>query len=68
MIAVMFSPYLSVRGFIGFVPGSVLFRPRLYDSAERKGRYQPVSGYLVKSRSLFSGKGLPGDSPFITFP
>ncbi|HAD6862719.1 TPA_asm: heavy metal resistance protein CzcA [Salmonella enterica subsp. enterica serovar Typhimurium str. SL1344] len=41
---------------------------RLYDSAERTGRYQPVSGYLVKSRSLFSGKGLPGDSPFITFP
>ncbi len=27
MIAVMFSPYLSVRGFTGFVPGSVLFRP-----------------------------------------
>ena len=48
--------------------GERFVQARLYDSAERKGRYQPVSGYLVKSRSLFSGKGLPGDSPFITFP
>ncbi|EFB8330919.1 TPA: TraI domain-containing protein [Escherichia coli] len=48
--------------------GERFVQARLYDSAERTGRYQPVSGYLVKSRSLFSGKGLPGDSPFITFP
>lgn len=48
--------------------GERFVQARLYDSVERKGRYQPVSGYLVKSRSLFSGKGLPGDSPFITFP
>ena len=48
--------------------GERFVQARLYDSTERKGRYQPVSGYLVKSRSLFSGKGLPGDSPFITFP
>ena len=48
--------------------GERFVQARLYDSAERKGRYQPVSGYLVKSRSLFNGKGLPGDSPFITFP
>ncbi|EFJ1928802.1 TPA: TraI domain-containing protein [Escherichia coli] len=48
--------------------GERFVQARLYDSAERKGRYQPVSGYLVKSRNLFSGKGLPGDSPFITFP
>ncbi len=48
--------------------GERFVQARLYDSAERKGRYQPVSGYLVKSRSLFSGKRLPGDSPFITFP
>ncbi|QCT88086.1 TraI domain-containing protein [Escherichia sp. E4742] len=48
--------------------GERFIQARLYDSAERTGRYQPVSGYLVKSRSLFSGKGLPGDSPFITFP
>ena len=48
--------------------GERFVQARLYDSAERKGRYQPVSGYLVKSRSLFSGKGLPGDSPFIAFP
>lgn len=48
--------------------GERFVQARLYGSAERKGRYQPVSGYLVKSRSLFSGKGLPGDSPFITFP
>ncbi|HGG2251420.1 TPA: TraI domain-containing protein [Escherichia coli] len=48
--------------------GERFVQARLYGSAERKGRYQPVSGYLVKSRSLFSGKGLPGDSPFIAFP
>lgn len=48
--------------------GERFIQARLYDSAERTGCYQPVSGYLVKSRSLFSGKGLPGDSPFITFP
>ncbi|EFO1595738.1 TraI domain-containing protein [Escherichia coli] len=48
--------------------GERFVQARLYDSAERTGRYQPVSGYLVKSRSLFGGKGLPGDSPFITFP
>ncbi|HFS3103696.1 TPA: TraI domain-containing protein [Escherichia coli] len=48
--------------------GERFVQARLYDSAERKGRYQPVSGYLVKSRSLFSGNGSPGDSPFITFP
>ena len=48
--------------------GERFVQARLYDSTERKGRYQPVSGYLVKSRSLFSGKGLPGDSPFIAFP
>ncbi|EEV6991299.1 heavy metal resistance protein CzcA [Escherichia coli] len=48
--------------------GERFVQARLYDSAERTGRYQPVSGYLVKSCSLFSGKGLPGDSPFITFP
>ena len=48
--------------------GERFVQARLYDSAERTGRYQPVSGYLVKSRSLFNGKRLPGDSPFITFP
>ena len=48
--------------------GERFVQARLYDSAERTGRYQPVSGYLVKSRSLFSGNGSPGDSPFITFP
>ncbi|HBH5027393.1 TPA: TraI domain-containing protein [Escherichia coli] len=48
--------------------GERFVQARLYDSAERAGRYQPVSGYLVKSRSLFSGKESPGDSPFITFP
>ncbi|HBC0039743.1 TPA: DNA-binding domain-containing protein, partial [Salmonella enterica] len=48
--------------------GERFVQARLYDSAERKGRYQPVSGYLVKSRSLFSRNGIPGDSPFITFP
>ncbi|WP_085432236.1 TraI domain-containing protein [Escherichia coli] len=47
--------------------GERFVQARLYDSAERTGRYQPISGYLVKSRSLFSGKS-PGDSPFITFP
>ncbi|HAV8126462.1 TPA: DNA-binding domain-containing protein [Escherichia coli] len=55
-------------GFHRVRSGERFVQARLYDSAERKGRYQPVSGYLVKSRSLFSGKGLPGDSPFITFP
>ncbi|OSL71321.1 hypothetical protein EAXG_03797, partial [Escherichia coli TA054] len=48
--------------------GERFVQARLYDSAERTGRYQPVSGYLVKSRSLFRGNGSPGDSPFITFP
>ncbi|HAH9831884.1 TPA: DNA-binding domain-containing protein [Escherichia coli] len=48
--------------------GERFVQARLYDSAGRTGRYQPVSGYLVKSRSLFSGNGSPGDSPFITFP
>ncbi len=48
--------------------GERFVQARLYDSAERTGRYQPVSGYLVKSRSLFSGNRSPGDSPFITFP
>ncbi len=48
--------------------GERFVQARLYDSTERTGRYQPVSGYLVKSRSLFSGNGSPGDSPFITFP
>ncbi|EFH5536120.1 TPA: TraI domain-containing protein [Escherichia coli] len=48
--------------------GERFVQARLYDSAERTGRYQPVSGYLVKSRSLFSGNGSPGDSPFIAFP
>ena len=48
--------------------GERFVQARLYDSAERTGRYQPVSGYLVKSRSLFCGNGSPGDSPFITFP
>lgn len=48
--------------------GERFVQARLYDSTERTGRYQPVSGYLVKSHSLFSGNGSPGDSPFITFP
>ncbi|EKJ1384415.1 TraI domain-containing protein [Escherichia coli] len=48
--------------------GERFVQARLYDSAERTGRYQPVSGYLVKSRSLFSGSESPGDSPFIAFP
>ena len=48
--------------------GERFVQARLYDSAERTGRYQPVSGYLVKSRSLFCGNGSPGDSPFIAFP
>ncbi len=39
--------------------GERFVQARLYDSAERTGRYQPVSGYLVKSRSLFSGMGAP---------
>ncbi|MCZ5415295.1 hypothetical protein O5553_27950, partial [Escherichia coli] len=29
--------------------------------AERTGRYQPVSGYLVKSHNLFRGNESPGD-------
>ncbi|MCZ9212209.1 DNA-binding domain-containing protein [Escherichia albertii] len=48
--------------------GERFVQARLYDSAERTGRYQPVSGYLVRSRSLFSGNESPGDSPLITFP
>ncbi|MFO6426216.1 hypothetical protein ACLBOM_08760 [Escherichia coli] len=43
--------------------GERFVQARLYDSAERKGRYQPVSGYLVKSRSLFSGKRAPRTNP-----
>ncbi|HAW0784613.1 TPA: DNA-binding domain-containing protein [Escherichia coli] len=48
--------------------GERFVQARLYDSAERTGRYQPVSGYLVKSHNLFRGNESPGDSPFIAFP